>query len=114
MVTGALLGCLVGLLFLNPVAGTVAGAAIGAGEGALAGTVADLGILDDFIRDVGKSLQPGTAAVLFLVSEDHVDDVLRAVAPFNPIVMQTSLKNSRSERQPLDQLQERLPAGPTV
>jgi uncharacterized membrane protein len=114
MATGALLGGLVGVLFLNPVAGAVAGAAVGAGEGALAGTVADIGIHDDFIRDVGRSLQPGAAAVLLLVNENHVDEIMEAVRPFKPTAMQASLKNSRSERQLLDQLQEPYSASPIV
>jgi uncharacterized membrane protein len=111
MATGALLGGLVGLLFLNPVAGAVAGAAVGAGEGALAGTVADMGILDDWVRDVGESLTPGRAAVILLVDENRVDDVLAAVERFHPEVKRTTLARTGSEAEFRQQLEERFPAG---
>lgn len=110
MATGALLGGLVGLLFLNPMIGAAAGAAVGAGEGALAGTVADMGIVDDWIRDVGESLEPGKAAVLLLVDEKRVDDVLAAVERFHPEVKRATLARTGSEAEFRKQLEERFPA----
>ena len=47
---GALWGTLVGLLFLNPLAGMVIGAAAGAGTGALSGSLTDYGINDVLLR----------------------------------------------------------------
>jgi uncharacterized membrane protein len=114
LVTGALLGGLVGLMFLNPVVGAAAGAALGAGEGALAGTVADLGIHDDFLRDAARTLDPGKAAVLLLVNDGKLDEVLEAVRPFEPTVLRAHLDRSGSERELLDQLHERFPAGTTA
>src|SRR6185503_5129659 len=43
---GALFGTLIGLLFLNPLAGFAVGALTGAGVGALSGSLADYGIRD--------------------------------------------------------------------
>jgi uncharacterized membrane protein len=114
LAAGALLGGLVGLLFLNPVAGVAAGAALGAAEGALAGSVADLGIHDDFLRKVGKSLEPGRAAVLLFVNDGREDEVLEAVKPFNPTLLRAHLAQSRSERELLDQLNERFAADTTA
>src|SRR3954465_13351259 len=51
---GALWGSVVGLLFLNPLVGLVAGCALGAGRGSLSGRLADYGINDDFIRQIGE------------------------------------------------------------
>jgi uncharacterized membrane protein len=51
---GALWGTLVGLLFLNPLAGMVIGAAAGAGTGALSGSLIDYGINDDFVKKLGE------------------------------------------------------------
>jgi len=56
---GGFWGSLVGLLFLNP----LLGAAVGAGIGAASGSLSDLGINDNFLREVGESLPPGTAAL---------------------------------------------------
>ena len=56
---GGIWGTLIGLLFLNP----IVGAAVGAGAGALAGKFTDIGIDDQFLRDIGQSLDKGGAAV---------------------------------------------------
>ena len=57
-VGGGFWGSLVGLLFLNP----LLGAAVGAGIGAASGSLSDLGINDNFLREVGETLPAGTAA----------------------------------------------------
>ena len=55
---GAMWGGLIGLLFLNPLAGFAIGGAVGAGSGALSGKMADFGIGDDFIKSIGDTLKP--------------------------------------------------------
>ena len=86
---GGFWGALVGLLFLNP----LIGAAVGAGAGALAGRAVDIGINDDFMRDVGKSLDKGGAAVCVLVRKMTADKVLERLSAFKARgrVVQTSL-----------------------
>src|SRR5699024_5916225 len=64
--SGALWGTLVGLLFLNPLAGLAIGGLVGAGAGALSGKLADYGIDDDFIRSLAEKLQPNTSALFLL------------------------------------------------
>src|SRR4051794_26754882 len=71
-VRGTLWGSLIGLLFLNP----LLGAAIGAGSGALSGALADIGIKDQFMRDLGSTLRPGTSALFVLVRKSTPDKVL--------------------------------------
>jgi uncharacterized membrane protein len=66
---GGFWGLLFGLIFFIPILGL----AIGAATGALIGSMADVGISDDFIRDVRKKVTPGTSA-LFLLSSDAVMD----------------------------------------
>jgi uncharacterized membrane protein len=66
---GGFWGLLFGLIFFIPILGL----AIGAATGALIGSMADVGISDDFIRDVRKKVTPGTSA-LFLLSSDAVID----------------------------------------
>ena len=91
--SGALWGTLIGLLFLMPVAGL----AIGAGTGALAGKLADVGINDDTIKQIGGQLEQGRAAVFLLAKSATVDRVIEAIKPFNPTVIQTSLSHDREE-----------------
>ena len=54
-VSGAFWGTLIGVLFLNP----LLGAAVGAGSGALSGKLADIGINDQFMKDLSATLTPG-------------------------------------------------------
>lgn len=88
---GGLWGTLIGLLFLNP----VVGAAVGAGAGALAGKFSDIGIDDGFLRDIGKSLDKGGAAVGMLVRKITTDKVLEQLEPFREKgrVIHTSLSH---------------------
>jgi len=74
---GAFWGFLFGLIFFVP----FLGAAIGAGMGALTGSMADVGIDDDFIRQVRDKVTEGTSALFALTSgataPDRVIDELR-------------------------------------
>jgi hypothetical protein len=56
-----LVGALAGLLLLNPLAGMAIGGLMtgSMGVGALSGSFADYGIIDDFIKDLGKTIPKG-------------------------------------------------------
>lgn len=71
---GAFWGLLFGLVFLVPLFGIAFGAAIGA----IRGSMADLGIDDEFIAGIRERVVEGTSA-LFLLSSDAVVDRIRAV-----------------------------------
>jgi uncharacterized membrane protein len=95
-VGGGFWGSLVGLLFLNP----LLGAAVGAGLGAVSGSLADLGINDDFLQEVGDTLTPGSAALCLLVREstpDRVVERLRAHAP-HARLLRTNLSHTDEDR----------------
>jgi uncharacterized membrane protein len=74
---GAFWGFLFGLIFFVP----FLGAAIGAGMGGMTGALADVGIDDDFIRQVREKVTPGTSALFALTSgataPDKVVDELK-------------------------------------
>lgn len=69
---GGFWGFFFGLVFFMPVLGL----AIGAGGGALAGTLRDVGIDDDFIKQIRTAVTPGTSA-LFLLSSGAVEQPIR-------------------------------------
>src|ERR671910_1803719 len=75
---GAFWGFLIGLIFFMP----LLGAAMGAAGGALGGSLNDVGIDDDFIRQVREKVTPGTSALFALTSgataPERVIDELRA------------------------------------
>ena len=75
---GAFWGFLFGLIFFVP----FLGAAIGAGMGGMTGALADVGIDDDFIRQVREKVTEGTSALFALTSgataPDRAVDELKA------------------------------------
>ena len=91
---GALWGGLIGLLFLAPLFGM----AIGAATGAIAGKATDVGVNDDFMKQLGAKLAPGNAALIALGHSDARDKVLERLQPYGGEVIQTSLDKEEEER----------------
>ncbi|HEX5959057.1 MAG TPA: DUF1269 domain-containing protein [Hyphomicrobiaceae bacterium] len=96
--TGMLIGALAGLLVLNPLAGMVAGGLAGAGFGALSGKMADYGINDQFIKDLGKTIPRGSSALFLLIKRSTPDKVLPEIEPYRPRVLRTSLSNEQEKK----------------
>jgi len=96
--SGALWGSVVGLLFLNPLAGMAVGGLIGAGSGALSGRLVDYGIEDDFIRRIGETLQPNTSALFVLVRKAQPEKVLSEMSSFRGRVIRSSLSPEQEAR----------------
>jgi uncharacterized membrane protein len=90
---GALWGGLIGLIFLMPLFGM----AIGAASGAAGGALADSGVDDKFMKELGTQLTPGSAAVITLVRRVTMDKVLESIQIPGHII-QTSLDNEAEER----------------
>jgi uncharacterized membrane protein len=90
---GAMWGALVGLLFMNPLAGMAIGAISGAGAGALSGSLADYGIPDDFIKKLGETIPEGSSALFVLFKSVTEDKVLPEILPYKPRVLKTSLSD---------------------
>ncbi|HKN93088.1 MAG TPA: DUF1269 domain-containing protein [Thermoleophilaceae bacterium] len=84
---GALWGGLIGLLFLAPLLGM----AVGAAAGGAAGHFQDVGINDDFMKQLGAKLTPGGAALIVLVRSSTPEKVLPEIQKFGGEVIQTSL-----------------------
>jgi uncharacterized membrane protein len=95
---GALWGTLVGILFLNPLAGMAIGAVAGAGAGALSGSLTDYGINDDFVRKLGETIPVDSSALFVLVKSVTEDKVLAEIEPYKPRVLKTSLSNEDETR----------------
>lgn len=93
-VSGGFWGSLIGLLFLNPLLGFAVGASAGAASGALT----DLGINDDFMKELASTLTPGSSALFVLVRKATVDKVLEAITGTGGKVLQTSLSHEDETR----------------
>ncbi len=90
---GTFWGMLIGMIFLNP----LAGAAIGAGAGALSGKLRDIGISDKFMKELGETFQPETSALFVLVRKVTPDKVLERLKGFKGKVLKTSLTKDKEE-----------------
>ena len=95
---GALWGTLVGLLFLNPLAGIAVGGHVGAGAGALSGSLIDYGIDDNFIRSMAQDLKPDSSALFLLVRKAQPERVLAELSHFRGHVLRTSLSSEQEAR----------------
>ena len=90
---GALWGGLIGLIFFMP----LLGAAIGGATGAAAGAATDVGVDDNFMKDLGAKLQPGGAAVFVLVRQSTPDKVLPRISQYGGEVIHSSLSQDAEE-----------------
>ncbi|MCU0837672.1 MAG: DUF1269 domain-containing protein [Rhodospirillales bacterium] len=88
---GGLWGALIGLLFLNPIVGFALGAAAGAAGGALGGKLADYGINDDFIKQLGDAVTADCSALFVLFRKVTLDRVLPDLEQYQGKVLRTSL-----------------------
>ena len=96
--SGAMWGSLIGLLFLNPLAGAALGGAIGAGSGALAGSLSDYGINDDLIRNVAQTIQPNSSALFLLVRKAQPEKVLAELEHVSGKIIRSSLSPEQEAR----------------
>ena len=90
---GGFWGLLIGMIFLNPLLGV----AVGAGAGAISGKLSDIGIDDNFMKELGESLQPGNSALFVLVRKATPDKVLEGLKGFGGKVLKTSLTADKED-----------------
>lgn len=85
--SGGFWGLLFGFIFFNPLLGW----AVGAVAGGISGALTDIGIDDNFIREVGSTIEPSTSAIFILVRSATPDKVLEDLSKFGGKVLKTSL-----------------------
>jgi uncharacterized membrane protein len=89
-VGGAFWGMLIGVVFAAPWLGLAVGAAVGA----LRDRFTDIGVDDNFIKEVGNTIEPGHSA-LFLLVVSSIDDMLvEDLKGTNAKILKTSLSQA--------------------
>ena len=88
-VSGGFWGSLIGLIFLNPLLGL----AVGATAGAVSGALSDVGINDDFMKELAATMQPGSSALFVLARKATPDKVLDEIKGTGGKVLKTSLSH---------------------
>ena len=92
---GAFWGLLIGIIFWMPWLGLI----IGAASGALAGKLSDVGVDDDFIKQVGSTIQPGNSALFLLVEKATPDKVMIELKKFKNVkILKTSLSQVQEDK----------------
>jgi uncharacterized membrane protein len=91
---GGFWGALIGLLFLNPLFGF----ALGAAAGAVSGALANVGIDNNFMKKLGETLKPGTAALCVLIRQMTPDKVVEEIRKFGGTLIQTNLCNENEAK----------------
>ncbi len=86
-VSGGFWGMLIGMIFLNPLIGF----AVGAASGAVTGSLNDLGINDQFMKDLAASMTPNCSTLFVLVRSMTPDKVLAELEGTGGKVLKTSL-----------------------
>ena len=94
-------GTLIGCGFFSPLFGMTLGAA----TGALSGALADVGINDDFMKQLGETLKPGCSALCVLIRQMTPDKVLAELQGAGGTILQTNLSKQEEAK-----LQEALSA----
>jgi len=85
--TGGFWGALIGLIFLNPLLGV----AVGAGAGAVSGALTDVGINDNFMKELAGGLTPGSSALFVLARKATPDRVLEEMRGTGGKILKSSL-----------------------
>ena len=84
---GSLLGLFIGMLFGGPIGAMLLG---GAG-GALVGKLVDMGVDQQFVKQLKEELEPGSSALFLLVRDAHANAALAALRPYKGTVYHTTL-----------------------
>src|SRR6516225_6950899 len=94
-VSGGFWGALVGMIFLNPLFGF----AIGSAAGAISGSLRDVGIDDNFMKQLGQTIKPGTAALCVLIRQmNAADKVLEEIKKFGGTLIKTNLSHENETK----------------
>jgi len=91
---GAFWGFLFGLIFFIPLLGMAMGAAMGG----LSGALADVGIDDDFIKQVREKVTPGTSALFVLTSGATDDRVIEELKQYDFEIISTKLPDEQEKK----------------
>jgi uncharacterized membrane protein len=91
--SGTFWGMLIGLIFMMP----LAGAALGAASGALGGSLTDVGINDQFMKDAAQALQADNAALFLLIRKMTTDKVLADLQGVGGTVLRTSFDHTKED-----------------
>jgi uncharacterized membrane protein len=99
---GSLIGVLIGGLFFP-----LWGLAMGVLGGAVIGRMVGDHVSQDFVKEVGVAMQPGSSAIFYLFRQDDVNAAVAALRPYQGKVVHTTL-SAEAEESLRDELKKRI------
>ena len=88
-VQGGFWGTLIGMLFMVP----LLGAAVGASAGAISGALSDVGISDDFMKQLAAGMTNNSSVLFVLVRKATPDKVVEEIQKYGGTVLRSSLSH---------------------
>ena len=85
--SGGFWGALIGMIFMMP----LLGAAVGASAGAISGALTDVGIDDNFMKELASKMKQGSSVLFVLVRKATPDKVLAELTGTGGTLLKTSL-----------------------
>ena len=95
--SGGFVGTLIGLMLINPAIALVGGLT-GTALGAVIGTLEEVGIGEDFMKDLAKNLKPGSSALFVGVRRGNPEKLIEKLRPYKGNILQTSLSHQDENR----------------
>jgi uncharacterized membrane protein len=93
--TGSGVGLLIGTMLLNPIMCTLIGGVVGAALGETVKILKDIGIKDEFIRDIGETLKPNHSAIFILIRESVPEKIVEELAKYKAKLLRTTLSPTK-------------------
>ena len=82
------------MIFLNPLFGL----AVGAAAGGLSGALSDVGISDDYMKELADAMKPNSSVLFVLVRKATPDKVVEELQQYGGKLLQTSLTHEDEEK----------------
>lgn len=92
--SGGFWGMLMGMIFMNPLLGL----AVGATAGAVSGSLSDIGINDQFMKDLAAAMKPNSSALFVLVRKATPDKVLEELQGTGGTILKSSLSHESEQK----------------
>jgi len=95
--SGGFLGFLAGMLLIHPVF-ALFGGIVGGMAGAVIGAMKEIGLDEDFMKDLAKALKPGTSALFLVPHGEDTSKILPELEKFQGNIISTSLAHTDEEK----------------
>lgn len=89
---GGFAGTLIGLIMINPLVALIGGLS-GTSLGAVVGALKEVGIEEDFMKELAKHLKPGSSALFVIIRKGKPETLIEKLEPYKGKILQTSLSH---------------------